>query len=353
MDSRIRKKKKRKSRKRKLLLSLIILIIAVIGYSAIQYYQGVNQTAESDRLKMDNVKFNGQKDQYGRTNVLLLGVDARGGQKASRTDSIMIAQYDPNKKTVKLVSVMRDIFADIPGYKPYKINTAYFLGGPELLRQTLKQNLGIDVQYYAIVDFNGFVKVIDTLAPDGIEVTVPHDMSKNIGVTLHKGTQKLHGKELLGFSRFRHDSQGDFGRVARQQEVLKAIKSQVLSISGIAKAPKLLGTIAPYVATNMNTSDRMGVLTDLLLHPGMKIKTMTIPVKGTYQNARSSYDGDVLEIDKEKNREALSAFLGEDLTTGQSADTTTDDTTSTFSQSGSSNQSDPSSQSNSTDNTGQ
>jgi LCP family protein required for cell wall assembly len=340
MDSRIKTKKRRKSRKRKLLVSLFIIIIALIGYSVFQYYQGVNQTAESDRLKMDNVKFNGQKDKYGRTNVLLLGVDARGGQTKSRTDSIMIAQYDPNNKTVKLVSIMRDIFADIPGYKPYKINTAYFFGGPELLRQTIKQNLGIDVQYYAIIDFNGFVKVIDTLAPDGIEVNVPHDMSKNIGVTLHKGTQKLHGKELLGFSRFRHDSQGDFGRVARQQEVLKAIKSQVLSINGITKAPKLLGTIAPYVATNMTTSDRLGILSDFMLHPGMKIKSMTVPVKGSYQNARSSYDGDILEIDKEKNRQALSAFLGEDLTTGQSADSTTNDSTSSFSQSDSSSQSD-------------
>ncbi|MCB6745847.1 LCP family protein, partial [Anaerostipes hadrus] len=88
--------------------------------------------------------------------------------------------------------IMRDIYAEILGYRNYKINTAYYLGnlknqkkGVELLRQTLKTNFDIDVQYYALVDFQGFVKIVDTLAPQGIEMNVEHKMSENIGLTLY------------------------------------------------------------------------------------------------------------------------------------------------------------------------
>ncbi|MGV2503450.1 LytR family transcriptional regulator, partial [Priestia megaterium] len=77
-------------------------------------------------------------------------------------------------------------------------------GGAELLRQPIKQNFDSDINYYAVVDFEGFSNIVDTIAPDGIEVTVPHDMSSGIGMTLHKGTQVLHGATLLGYVRFRH-----------------------------------------------------------------------------------------------------------------------------------------------------
>ncbi len=88
----------------------------------------------------------GVKDENGRINILLLGVDSRGEEK-SRTDSMMIAQVDPKTNETKIVSLMRDMYVQIPGYKGYKLNTAFYLGGPELLRQTIKENFGIDVQY--------------------------------------------------------------------------------------------------------------------------------------------------------------------------------------------------------------
>lgn len=67
---------------------------------------------------------------------------------------------------------MRDIYADIPGYGKHKINSAYALGGPELLRKTLDKNLGINPEYYAVVDFTGFEKMIDELMPEGVPINV-------------------------------------------------------------------------------------------------------------------------------------------------------------------------------------
>ena len=73
---------------------------------------------------------------------------------------------------MKMMSVMRDIYADIPGYGKHKINSAYALGGPELLRKTLDKNLGINPEYYAVVDFTGFEKMIDELMPEGVPINV-------------------------------------------------------------------------------------------------------------------------------------------------------------------------------------
>jgi LCP family protein required for cell wall assembly len=260
--------------------------------------------------------FHGKKDANGKVNFLLLGVDTRGEEK-SRTDTMMVAQYDPKDKKVKLVSLMRDMFVEIPGYKNYKLNTAFFLGGPELLRQTIEQNFGLDVQYYVMVDFKGFQKIVDTLAPDGIEMNVEEEMSKNIGVTLHPGVQKLNGKELLGYARFRHDAKGDFGRVERQQKVIQALKDEVISVNGFTKAPKLLGTIEPYIQTNMGTSDAIALISEILLKRPKNINTLTVPVQGAYQNGYVSYDGAVLEIDKEKNKQAIDAFLNGDSSTAE------------------------------------
>lgn len=319
MESRVAKKKKKRSRvrwRRVFLMLFLLLIVAGAGYTAYQYYSGIHQTDPDDALNMDNLEFNGKKDANGRTNILLLGIDRRG-QEDSRTDTIMIAQYDPKNNQVKLISIMRDIYAEIPGYRNYKINTAYYLGnlknqkkGVELLRQTLKTNFDIDVQYYALVDFQGFVKIVDTLAPQGIEMNVEHKMSENIGLTLYPGKQLMHGKQLLAYARFRHDAQGDFGRVARQQKVLKALQSEVFSVNGIAKAPKLLGTIQPYIATNMSKMNILALAKDAV-GGNLKVKTMTVPVAGTYTNVSYPGVGAALEVDKEKNIEAIKQFLGE------------------------------------------
>ena len=156
---RYEKHKKRKKRKStSIVLVLLVLFGATAGYAYYQYKQGVNQSLEKINNKENNVNeevyaFEGKKDQYGATNILLLGSDAREGEEASRADTIMIAHYNEDKGTYKLTSIMRDIYVNIPGEGKHKINSAFMRGGPELMRKTIKENFDIDLQYYAIVDF--------------------------------------------------------------------------------------------------------------------------------------------------------------------------------------------------------
>ncbi|HWJ76912.1 MAG TPA: LCP family protein [Niallia sp.] len=319
-----RHKKKREKKKRKIrriFLLLFLIIIALIGYAVFQYYQGVKGAGESGISNSgEEIEFNGAK-RLDKVNVLLLGVDSRG-EEQSRTDTMMIAQYDPKNDSAKVISLMRDIYAEIPGYKNYKINTAFFLGGPELLRQTIKQNFDLDIHYYAIVDFKGFEQVVDTIAPDGIEMNVEKRMSEKIGVVIEPGLQKLDGEELLGYARFRQDAEGDFGRVKRQQEVINALKDEMISVSGVAKLPKLLGTIQPYIETNLQGIDLLDLSKDFILNPPDQIDTLRIPVDNSYTNTSYSHAGSVLEIDFEANKQAIEQFLnGEAVTTETENDT--------------------------------
>jgi LCP family protein required for cell wall assembly len=300
----------KKKRVFKILSIFLLIIVGLTGYIFYQYYEGLKTASEGIDSNSESEDFNGAEidNKMGKINVLLLGVDSRGEEK-SRTDTIMIAQYDPKNETAKLVSIMRDIYVEIPGYDNYKVNTAYYLGGAELLRQTLKENLDLDLHYYALVDFKGFEKVVDTLSPNGIEMDVEKSMSKNIGVTLEPGLQQLNGKELLGYARYRHDAQGDFGRVERQQKVINALKDELISVNGVTKLPKLVGTVQPFINTNIGGSEMIGLLKDFLLNTPENIETMRIPINDSYTDANYSHAGAVLEIDMEKNTQALEEFL--------------------------------------------
>ncbi|WP_409295822.1 LCP family protein [Peribacillus sp. SCS-26] len=314
MKSRTTQRKKAPRKKVKYFLAVLLTaIISLAAYTSYQYYGGRQLSMKDQAASAKepvSAEFNGQESPKGKTNVLLLGVDKREKQNGSNSDTMIIAQYDSDNKLVKMVSLMRDMYVQIPGYEGYKkLNSSYLLGGPELTRQTIKQNFGIDIQYYVSVDFKGFERVVDTLAPEGIEVKVEKAMSKNIGVSLEPGIQKLHGKELLGYARFRHDAQSDFGRVKRQQEVIKLVSNEILSTSGILKAPKLLGTIHPYIETNISDLKGIGYLKDFLVHRPEITETMSLPVAGSYTNERVPVFGDVLKYDETVNSAAIDSFL--------------------------------------------
>lgn len=308
-----RHQKKRRKRWPTILLVILLLIGGTAGYAYFQYKQGVNQSLKmlnKDPEENDVVyTFDGQKDQYGDTNILLLGSDARENEKTSRSDTIMIAHYNQEKGTFKLTSIMRDSYVDIPGHGKHKINSAFARGGPELMRQTIKENFDIDLQYYAIVNFQGFVQLIDEAFPKGVEIDVEKKMSENIDVTLEPGLQRLNGEHLLGYVRFRHDAVGDFGRVERQQKAVKAIKEQLGGIQTITKIPKLIGIVSPYVNTNMKTSDTVFMAKDFLSDKRGSIETLRIPIENSFTEPKIKGEGSVLRMDIEKNKEALHKFI--------------------------------------------
>ncbi len=229
--------------------------------------------------------FQGETNKKDAVNVLLLGSDSRGEEQA-RTDTIMVAHYNPKTHQVKLISLMRDMYVTVPGYGKQKLNAAFTYGGPELLRETIKENFGLDLHYYAIVDFKGFEKVVDLLVPNGIEVDIPYEMSDGIDMTLEKGTQQLHGKELLGYVRFRQDRLSDFGRVQRQQEVISKLKEEAVGLHSVVKLPELLDLLNTYIDTNIDTSTLLTIGKDILTNKSGEIDTLRIPEDGSFQNKR-------------------------------------------------------------------
>ena len=221
--------------------------------------------------------------------------------------------HDRENNEVKITSFMRDIYADIPGYQSYKLNTAYYLGRVDLLASTLREMFGVEIHNYALVDFQSFETLVDIAAPGGVEIDVEKEMSEKIGVTLSPGVQNLNGQELLGYARFRSDNEGDFGRVRRQQQVIAALKDELISVSSIPKLPKLAGAAQGYVQTDMPLVDQLKLATQLGTGGSSEIERLTIPVEGGYSYANYPQAGSVLEIDIEQNRRALEEFLSQPL----------------------------------------
>ncbi|MBS4198354.1 LCP family protein [Bacillus sp. FJAT-49732] len=309
-----KREKKRTKRKwlRNLFIIFTIFILSVGAYSIIQYYKGLSVAMDDSYIKDETTfePFEGPEPQFGEINVLLIGSDSRADDRGN-SDTIMIAHYNQNTHDMKIVSLMRDIYVDIPEHGKYKLNAAYAFGGPELLRKTIKQNFDIDINYYAVVGFEGFPKIVDLIAPNGIEVDIENEMKYGIGMTLHPGKQVLHGKELLGYVRFRHDRLSDFGRVGRQQEVMSKLKEQAVSIHSLVNLPKILGMAEPYINTNVDASTLLAVGKGLIVGNSKQMETFRIPLQDTFEN-KSVDVGAVLSIDFEKNTQALKDFLSSD-----------------------------------------
>jgi LCP family protein required for cell wall assembly len=306
------KKNSKRVRWRRVFGALLLLSILLVGLFQLFQYIGVTIKAVTPPLKKLEGKqpFHGEKNKLDAVNVLLLGSDSRG-EKQARTDTIMVAHYDSQTHKIKLISLMRDMLVSVPEHGQQKLNAAYSFGGPELLRETIKENFGLDIHSYAMVDFKGFEKTVDLLVPNGIEVDIPYEMSYGIDTKLEKGKQQLHGKELLGYVRFRHDRLSDFGRIQRQQEVISKLKDEAVSLHSIVKLPKLLSLINKYIDTNMDGSTLLTIGKDMLSKKSRDIETISIPEVGSFQNKRDEKLGDVLEVDFGQNIEALNNFIEE------------------------------------------
>ena len=206
--------------------------------------------------------------------VLIVGMD-RTGKLPGRTDGMMVAEFDYRAGRVGVVSVPRDLYVDIPGLEPGRINTVLRAGtralGPErgqaLLKKVVGQNLGLGIDYLAAADFGGFVAAVDALG--GVRVTVEcpiEDCFWTGGETcerlsLSEGTHRLDGRTALLFARSRH-GRTDLDRGRRQQAVLMGLKSRLIQPSTLLRLPRLFETLSAHVDTDMplDAAVRMGAL---------------------------------------------------------------------------------------------
>lgn len=303
------RRKKKRFRFRGIVLLLLLAVIAVGIYVFLQFQSGYKL---AENTEQPTLEFDGDPENGDFQNILIIGVDSRG-EEQSRSDTMMLMSHDKNTDEIKLTSFMRDIYADIPGYQSYKLNTAYYLGGANLLADTLREMFGLEIHHVAMIDFANFEHMVDIAAPDGVEIDVEKDMSEKIGVSLKQGVHALNGKELLGYARFRADSEGDFGRVRRQQQVVAALKDELINVTAIPKYPKLAGAVQGYVQTDLPATEGAKLAIELAKGGKSDIGRLTVPVEGSYWDARYPDAGAVLEIDIEENRQALAEFLSQPL----------------------------------------
>lgn len=305
----LKRRRKKKLRVGRVFFTLCILAIFIIGIYAVVQYNSGKSLADGNVIDPGPFKGDSIHPNYSSVeNYLLLGVDDDGSGK-SRTDTMMVLSWNKSEGTMRVISFMRDIYAEIPGYKSYKLNTAYYLDGVQKTKDTISGMFGLPIHHYAIVDFDNFESIVDIAFPKGVEITVEKEMSEYIGVTLTPGTKKLNGKELLGYARFRADSEGDFGRVTRQQEVITAIKKEAMHPGTLLTMPKLAGALSGFIETDLSAKDEIASVISVLLNKGAEIETMTIPQEGTYSFNSYSHAGSVIELNIEKNKAAISAFL--------------------------------------------
>ncbi|WP_281659330.1 LCP family protein [Halobacillus sp. Cin3] len=328
-NSRSLRKRRNKRRRRKGIIALFaFILLAFSSYTAYEFLAGKhrslnNQTASAENAFSETTEslykdeFKGVDNGDDQMMVLLLGIDQRGSE-VSRTDTMMLAQYDKKTQSTKIVSLMRDMYVDIPGHGKNKLNAAFAIGGPELLRETIAENFGVEAEYYSIIDFNGFTEIVDTLSPDGVEIDVEKDMQYTSGdgstnIDLKQGDQTLSGDELLGYVRFRSDASGDFGRVERQQKVIQILKDELLSVQGVLKAPRLVGSIQPYIDTNLSGTSILNAGKDILFQSSGSIDMMSVPTNDNVWNERKDYPvGLVLNHDFVETAQTLEQFFEEE-----------------------------------------
>ena len=310
------KKRTRRTRKKRRpcrWIGLFLLAsIAVIGTYIMTQYEKGKMSVEEVSVPEDFIGDIHEPTSPEVENFLLLGVDD-DGTDTYRTDTMMVASWDKKDGSIKLISFMRDIHAVIPGYDAHKLNAAYALGGVQTLKDTLTSMFDLPIHHYVLVDFERFEQIIDIAFPDGVGIDVEKDMSYRIGVDLRKGYQRLNGKELLGYARFRADDEGDFGRVRRQQQVIQAVKDEALSVYTLPQLPQALGAVSQLVATDLTTKEQLSKAMAYAVQSKNAIDTLRIPVEDGFEHRRDPALGWVIDIDPYKNKEAIDAFLnGED-----------------------------------------
>jgi LCP family protein required for cell wall assembly len=212
-----------------------------------------------------------------RVSVLLLGIDQRAGETGTfPTDTIILLSLDPVGQTAAILSVPRDLWVDYPGVgRSGRINGANIIGdeinypgggGPAFAVKTVEKVLGVPIQYYVLINFEVFYKLIDTIGP--IKVCPPEPITDDqypdgsygtIKIHFDAGCQELGSERLLQYARTRH-SDSDVGRSSRQQEVIMSVRSQVLTMGGVMallpEAPSLWNSVQANVRTNL-TFDQM------------------------------------------------------------------------------------------------
>ncbi|MCP4965747.1 MAG: LCP family protein [bacterium] len=292
----------RMSTPKKMLLGM--LIVAVLGvFGSVGFIYFID--AKIDKIPDEELPSLVQEVDEGYRNILIVASDSRedlpegfdnfGDFSGSRTDVIMVAHVIPGEGA-QLLSLPRDLKMDIPGNGTNRINAAFVFGGPDLLVQTIQDNLQIPIHHYVEIDFGGFARVVDSLG--GITKTFENPARDlKSGLRVEAGTQQMDGETALAYARSRSYQElidgswksvdgSDIGRTHRQQELLLLMFDQATSKSAAFSLPSFASTFAEQITADAGFTP--SVMVDLgrsaLALSSTQIETITLPVDNSTES---------------------------------------------------------------------
>ena len=211
----------------------------------------------------------------GKKNIVVMGCDIRKDD-VGRSDTLFVVMLDKSKKNAALLSVPRDTRVKIKGHGWDKINAAFAYGGQKLTRETVQDFLGIKINNYVVVDFQGFKGLVDAVG--GVDINVEkrmyyYDPYDGFEIDLRPGMQHMDGKTAMQYVRYR-DEEGDIGRIRRQQKFLMALYKHIASKNIIAKIPGVSKQIMSMVKTDLSLKEMVelgNVMRDMVEKDGLKM----------------------------------------------------------------------------------
>jgi len=315
-------------------LTLLVVLPLVLGGGALAVvasYSGYayHQLEEIPRFEL-NVGPDSERPlrPADRTqNILLIGVDEGGGASIEdamdadewkpgvfRSDSMMFLHLPEDRKSADLISIPRDSYVPIPGHGTDKLNAAFSFGGPALLAKTVEDLTGVYVDHVAVIDFSGFADLTTELG--GVDVYVPETVRDTMrDYTWTEGWHHLEGERALWYVRMRYGlPRGDFDRVQRQQNFLRAIVDKVTK-SGMVTDPvgrlKLVDQVQEFVATDEGLDARVlgGLIQSSRDLRAKDVLVATVPYTGT-----PTIDGaSVVTLDMDATKRMFAAVVDERL----------------------------------------
>lgn len=214
-----------------------------------------------------------------KLNILVLGYQ----NDEANSDTVLLTHLDIDRRTATLMSIPRDTWVAIPGHGHEKLNAAIGYGGPKLSAEIVSSLVGVPIDSTVAMQPSGAKELVDAMG--GLNVNVEHDMdyddnNGDLHIHLKKGLQHLNGGQVLGYIRFRHDIESDWGRVRRQQQVLKNIMDQMSDPKHWTRVPRLLELARKDMKTNLN-NEQLAALVEIYRGvPDDNIRTITMPGKG-------------------------------------------------------------------------
>ena len=274
-------------------------------------------------------------------NVMLFGEENMGGSKFGRSDTMIMMSIDNVHKKLKLTSFQRDTFVYIPGYGYYKLNASYSFGGAKLAIKTIETNFGIKIDRYAVVDFDSFKKIIDTLG--GIDMELTEDEITYINYQMYKNKQTdewslikdspgivhLTGQQALWYARNRgldRNEDGneigldgdDWDRTSRQRKLIEKLFSDFKK-ADLSQIISIVGSVGPLVTTNLKKDEITRLVSHALKYLQYESVQYSIPSEGLwyYDDKTVLSDGTVTSTikfsDLQKQRVVLAENIYEEL----------------------------------------